>query len=157
MWIPWCSFFSSLDLNEMQCKCNASLCSTLAVLTISYKPWQAGADVGRAPGVAALSTLRNVTRMGAGLTGVNGSINLWEEGWGKSALISKQTCHVIPTTGEMVRERGNVQPPLTSAGLPITTKLVSIFTFTAEGPRMVVADGVGATDLRSLSALIDVW
>lgn len=75
----------------------------------------------------------------------------------KKYFNSIQMCHVIQATSEIVTVSGNVQPPLTSAGLPIALKLVSIFTFTAEGSRMVVADGVGATDLRSLPALIDVW
>ena len=44
----------------------------------------------------------------------------------------------------------------TNAGLPIIAELIPIFTFTAEGPRLVVADSVGATDPRSLSALINV-
>lgn len=44
----------------------------------------------------------------------------------------------------------------TSARLPVTSKLISIFTFTAEGPRLVVADSVGAADLRVLSALVNV-
>lgn len=51
---------------------------------------------------------------------------------------------------------GNTQTLLTSAGLPIIAEMVSIFTFTAEGPGLVVADSVGATDLRIFSALINV-
>lgn len=48
------------------------------------------------------------------------------------------------------------QPPPTNACLAVTAKLIPVFAFTAEGPRQVVADGVGAADLRVLSALIDV-
>lgn len=51
---------------------------------------------------------------------------------------------------------GSPQTPLTNAGLPVTGKLISIFTFTAEGPGLVVANSMGATDLRILSAFIDV-
>lgn len=50
----------------------------------------------------------------------------------------------------------STQTPLTNAGLPVTAELISIFAFTAEGPRLVVADSMGATDLRILSALINV-
>lgn len=53
-----------------------SPCCTLADSTVSYEPWQAGADVGRAAGVAALSALGNVTRMGAFFAGVCGSARL---------------------------------------------------------------------------------
>lgn len=45
---------------------------------------------------------------------------------------------------------------LTHAGLAIVGKLITVFTFTAEGPGLVVADGAGATDLRILSALVIV-
>lgn len=49
-----------------------------------------------------------------------------------------------------------MQLPPTNACLTITAKLIPILTFTAEGARQVVADGVRATDLRVLTALIDV-
>lgn len=69
----------------MKCKLKAvhaiyrsppSPCCTLADSTVSYEAWQAGADVGRAAGVAALSALGNVTRMGAFFAGVRGSVHL---------------------------------------------------------------------------------
>lgn len=46
--------------------------------------------------------------------------------------------------------------PPTNARLTITAKLIPVLAFAAEGPRQVVADGVRATDLRVLPALIDV-
>lgn len=45
---------------------------------------------------------------------------------------------------------------LTRTGPSITSKLISVFTFAAEGPGMVVADCVGTADLRILSALVNV-
>ncbi len=60
----------------LQHKHIVSLGSTLADSTVSYEPWQAGAPVGRASGVAALSALRNVTVMGADFAGVHRLINL---------------------------------------------------------------------------------
>lgn len=53
--------------------------------------------------------------------------------------------------------RDSTQTPLTNAGVPITVKLIAIFTFTAEGPGLVVADSMEATDLRIASALVNVW
>lgn len=50
----------------------------------------------------------------------------------------------------------DVQPPPTNAGLAVSAKLIPVFTFTAEGPWQVVADGVGAAALGVLPALIDV-
>lgn len=96
-----------------------ALIYVLADSTISYEPWQAGADIGGTSSVAALSSLRNITVMGAFFTGVHGLINL-------------------------------------DAGLPISAKPISILTFTAEGPGLVVADSMGAADLSILSALINV-
>jgi len=52
---------------------------TLADFAISNEPWEAGADVGRASSVAALSPLRDVTGVGAFVTGVPRSINPWGE------------------------------------------------------------------------------
>lgn len=50
----------------------------------------------------------------------------------------------------------STQTPLTNAGLAIIAELITVFTFAAEGPGLVVADSVGETDLRILSALINV-
>lgn len=51
----------------------------------------------------------------------------------------------------------STQTSLTNTVLSITAELISIFTFTAESPRLVVADSMRATDLRIFSALINVW
>lgn len=40
--------------------------------------------------------------------------------------------------------------------MTITAKLIPVLTFTAESPGLVVADGVEATDLRSVCALVNV-
>lgn len=48
------------------------------------------------------------------------------------------------------------QQPLTDARVAVAPELVAVFAFAAEGPRQVVADGVGAADLGVLSALVDV-
>lgn len=73
-----------------------SPCCTLADSTVSYEPWQAGADVGRAAGVAALSTLGNVTRMGALFAGVRGSIRLWgEEKKSAGTLWQPLVCYIF--------------------------------------------------------------
>lgn len=45
---------------------------------------------------------------------------------------------------------------LTDAGGPIAAELISILALAAEGPRLVVADSVGAADQRALSALVNV-
>lgn len=40
--------------------------------------------------------------------------------------------------------------------MPIIAELIAIFTFTAEGPGLVVTDSAEATDLRILCTLVNV-
>lgn len=65
---------------------------TLADFSISYISRQTWADVGWTSGIAALSTLRNVTCMGAFLTGVSGAVNRWREKgkWERFCIIDQK-------------------------------------------------------------------
>ena len=52
---------------------------------------------------------------------------------------------------------GDAHMTLTKTRVAISGKLIAFVTFTAEGSRLVVADGILVTDIRDGSAFVHVW